>query len=259
MHIRDWFFYKKGGLLQRMGRPQPSRTAPFCMPEGSKPSDYRARAKSQFAEVFFEHEGRAITKWIDYLDVYDRHFAKFRGTPVRMLEVGVLYGGSLELWRKYLGPDAVLFGIDITPECAQRVDPPNQVRIGSQADADFLRGVVAEMGGLDIVLDDGSHRGRDQYASFKTLFPLIADGGVYAIEDVHTSYWPGDSEGGYKRRGTAIELVKQLLDDMHAWFHSRREQLAAKEAITGIHAYESVVFIDKGRKLRPLALEQGRP
>jgi cephalosporin hydroxylase len=257
MQLRDWLFYKRQGLTQRLGRPVASRTAQFL--SDAPVQDHRGRAKSELADIFFRHAGRAVTKWVDYLDLYDRHFSAFRGTSVKMLEIGVLNGGSLEIWREYFGPRAVLFGIDITPECAQRVDPPNQVRIGSQADPAFLRRVVEEMGGVDIVLDDGSHNARHQQASFETLFPLLNDGGVYAIEDLHTSYWPGDFEGGYRRRRTGIELVKTLIDDMHAWFHDRGEMFAKRETLTGIHAYESVVFIEKGKKLRPVTVELSPP
>ena len=111
------------------------------------------------------------------------------------------------------------------------------------------------MGGVDIVLDDGSHNGRHQRASLQALFPLLSVDGIYAIEDLHTSYWPGDWEGGYNRPGTGIETIKQLLDDMHAWFHDKSETLIQKNEISGIHAYESLVFIDKGRKKKPVALE----
>jgi len=225
------------------------------MEPGKRPEDYRDRALSDFAQIYFAHKGRPVTKWVDYLDLYDRHLSRFRNTPVRMLEIGVLNGGSLELWREYFGPQATVFGIDIMPDCTNRVDAPNQVRSGSQDDPAFLLRVVREMGGVDIVLDDGSHNGRHQRASLKALFPLLSVDGIYAIEDLHTSYWPGDWEGGYNRPGTGIETIKQLLDDMHAWFHDKSESLIQKNEISGIHAYESLVFIDKGRKKKPVALE----
>ena len=166
--------------------------------------------------LFFANQGKLAHKWISYLPFYDEVLAPYRGKPVKMLEIGVFKGGSLELWRKYFGLEATIFGIDIDPDCAAYADPPNQVRIGSQADPEFLRRVVAEMGTPDIILDDGSHVANHQLASFSTLFPLLKPGGLYLIEDMHTSYWPGH-EGGYGRRGTAVELTKTLIDDMHAW------------------------------------------
>ena len=46
--------------------------------------------------------------------------------------------------------------------------------IGSQADAAFLESVVAEMGGLDVVLDDGSHRMEHIKASFDGAVPATS-------------------------------------------------------------------------------------
>src|SRR5205814_7924687 len=132
-------------------------------------------------------------------------------------------------------------------ECAGRVDPPNEVRIGSQDDPAFLRSVAAEMGGLDIVLDDGSHVGSHQVASFRTLFPLLREGGIYAIEDLHTSYWR-DWGGGYRRKGTGIEMLKTLIDDLHQWWH---EKPVAERNIGGIHVYDSIAFIEKAPARRP--------
>lgn len=206
------------------------------------------RGDSELFRLFSEHQGRKIHKWVHYLDLYDRHFSLFK--EPRFLELGMFDGGSLELWRKYFGPDAIIFGIDIDPRCDNLVDPPNQARIGSQSDVQFLRGVVAEMGGLDIVLDDGSHIGADQRISFRTLFPLLREGGLYVIEDLHTSYFRS-WKGGYRRKGTGVEFVKELIDDMHHWWHERP---AGENDIGGIHFYDSLVFIEKGRATEPKAL-----
>ena len=153
----------------------------------------------------------------------------------------------MEVWRKYLGQQATIFGIDINPACANRVDAPNQCRIGSQDDPSFLHGVVEEMGGVDVVLDDGSHMVPHQVVSFAALFPLLSEGGLYLIEDMHTSYWPGRFRGGLKRNGTAIELVKEMIDDMHRWYHSQRRP--SHGSIGALHIYDSLAVIEK-RALR---------
>ena len=125
----------------------------------------------------------------------------------------------MAVWRKYFGPDALIFGIDIDQRCAVFDGHAGAVRIGSQDDPKFLNSIVKEMGGLDVVIDDGSHKAKHQLASFELLFPLLADGGIYICEDLHASYWP-DYRGGYRRKGTFIEFSKQLIDDMHVDFHS---------------------------------------
>jgi cephalosporin hydroxylase len=215
-----------------------------------------AQTPGELAQLFFATRGRMIHKWPHYLAAYERYFAGFRGTPVRMLEIGVSGGGSLDLWRRYFGPAATIFGVDIDPACAGRVDPPNQVRIGSQADPAFLKSVVAEMGGVDIVLDDGSHIARHQLVSFQTLFPALSDGGLYVIEDLQTAYWP-DYDGGYRRAGTAIALVRRLIDDMHAWYHRKPTTTSARDEVGAIHVHDATVVIEKRRRAPPRQVRVG--
>jgi hypothetical protein len=219
--------------------------APFEL-DPARRDEFAAKASSDLARLFFAHQGRLIHKPVHYLDIYDRHFCHWRGKSVRFLEIGVFKGGSLELWREYFGCKATIYGIDIDPNCAQRADFPNHVCIGSQDDPVFLENVVTEMGPPDIILDDGSHIDRHQTASFHALFPLLADGGLYVIEDVCTSYWPTHG-GGYRRKGSAIELAKQIIDDMHAWYHFHQPKTPANTLIPAVHIYNSMIVIEKGR------------
>ena len=217
-----------------------------------------AAAAPGLPRQFYAHQGRVVHKWTHYLDIYQQHFARFVGTDFKMLEIGVFMGGSLEMWRNYFGPAATIFGIDIEPKCSGYVSPPNQVRIGSQADASFLQGVVGDMGGVDLVLDDGSHYAAHQRKSFEVLFPLLNDGGLYVIEDTHTAYWPGHHEGGYRRGGTAIELAKRLVDDMHGHYHTKAEMAsAASQWIPAVHFYDSIIIIEKKRRTVPGHIKVG--
>lgn len=218
---------------------------------GSMADELLAQSKNDVEALIYSHRGRTIHKWTHYPEIYDRHFSAFRNTDVKMLEIGVFKGGSLELWRNYFGPKASIYGIDINPECANFVDLPNKVRIGSQADPVFLESVIAEMGTPDIILDDGSHAAKHQEISFKTLFPKLAFGGLYIIEDTHTAYWRGMYQGGYKRRGTAIEMVKNMIDDMHAWYHACPTSTDAKTEFGAIHIYDSIVVIEKRKRSPP--------
>ncbi len=213
--------------------------------------DLFSRPSDGFRKVFLAHHGRRAEKWVHYLDIYERYFAPYRNKPIKMLEIGVSAGGSLDIWRDYFGESATIFGIDINPECADRVTHPNQVRIGSQADPEFLRRVANELGEIDIVLDDGSHFGHHQRISFETLFPFLKDGGLYMIEDLHVSYLPGLPRGGYRRKGSGIEFIKDMIDDLHAWYHRKPTTTVAKEQIRAIHIYDSMVAIEKQRIPRP--------
>ncbi|MBI3675990.1 MAG: class I SAM-dependent methyltransferase [Proteobacteria bacterium] len=218
------------------------------------------RQRTDMHRAFYRADGPQVTKWTHYLSVYDRHLSRFRNAdrPVRLLEIGVYKGGSLRLWREYFGKQAIIFGIDIDPRCAELDGLNGNVRIGSQSDSAFLKTVVAEMGGVDIVVDDGGHVSRHQIASFEILFPLLAADGIYICEDLHASYWRGKFAGGYRRRTTFVEFAKNIVDDMHADFHSHRQGVHnAHRTIDCIHFYNSMAVIEKSPHDRPRHIRIG--
>ena len=202
-----------------------------------------------FASLFFEHDGLPCDRWHHYFEVYDRHLARYRQRPVRMLEIGVQRGGSLQLWRKYLGEQAIIHGLDIDPACAKLRELGLNVHIGDQGNAYTLRHIVEEMGGIDVVIDDGGHINPDQITALKALYPLLSDDGVYICEDVHTSYWPTHG-GGLEHPGSFIEYSKKLIDRLHAWYMKGHDQSFAAST-RGVFFYDSMVVIEKCRRSPP--------
>ena len=224
----------------RAGTPTPFSEFTLRL-EDIEQSDYPGRC----AEIFFANDKEAVHKWVHYLPIYDRIFSPYVGQPLRFLEIGVFRGGSMNMWREFFGSEATIFGIDVDPKCAAYNGISGQVRIGSQDDPAFLRSVVEEMGGVDIVLDDGSHIASHQRASFGALFPLLSDGGLYVIEDLHSAYWPS-YEGGVRRPGTGIEFLKNKIDEMHQ--HYMRPGLNTADripAIDNIRFFDSIAVIEK--------------
>ena len=63
--------------------------------------------------LFASHKGRQIDKWQHYFEIYDRHLGRYANQKVRVLEIGVDHGGSLQLWRRFFGKHAEIIGIDI--------------------------------------------------------------------------------------------------------------------------------------------------
>ncbi|WP_434621572.1 class I SAM-dependent methyltransferase [Tabrizicola sp. M-4] len=202
-------------------------------------------------ELYASGTERVINKWHHYLPLYDRYFARWRNRPFRFLEIGVSKGGSLDLWRRYFGPEAVIFGIDIDPKCAAFDGISGQVRIGSQDDPAFLARVVEEMGGVDVVLDDGSHLMPHVHKTFEVLFPKLSYGGTYMIEDLHTAYLRRYG-GGFRSGENFFNFARRMVDDMHRWYHThgeRRPDLGPD--CSGIHIHDSVAVFDKDRPFAP--------
>jgi hypothetical protein len=212
-----------------------------------------ARASNPFEALYYGHRGRVACKWHHYLEPYDRHLGRFRGRPVRVLELGILQGGSLQLWKSYFGEHAIIHGIDIDPACAKFSEARVVPHIGSQADTGFLKRVVEQMGGVDVIIDDASHKGCDQIASFELLYPLLDPNGVYICEDTRSAYW-SQYDGGYRKPGTFIEYAKGLIDRLHAWY-IEDEEIARDESFArmtlGIFFYDSLVVLEKRAKSVP--------
>jgi hypothetical protein len=49
---------------------------------------------------------QAYGKWRHCFAIYDRHFRKFVGRTVDVVEIGVFSGGSFMMWREYFGSQA---------------------------------------------------------------------------------------------------------------------------------------------------------
>lgn len=203
-------------------------------------------------DSFADNKTFTVHKWHHYIPLYERYFSPFRRRKIRFLEIGVSKGGSLQMWRKYFGDEAIIYGIDIDPQCERFNGLAGQVRIGSQADGKFLQSVIEEMGGIDLVLDDGSHQMEHIRASLKILFPLLSDGGIYMIEDLHTSYWK-QFGGGYGSEGNFFSYVRDLIDDLHRWYHkSGTKQADVSRSCSGIHIHDSLVVLEKNKTFPPV-------
>ncbi|MGY1835198.1 class I SAM-dependent methyltransferase [Blastococcus sp. SYSU DS0510] len=214
------------------------------------------RSDDLFGYFSTKRTGRILDKWIHYFPVYSEHFARFRGTPVRILEIGVYRGGSLDMWRWYFGPDAVLVGADIDERAQQVAAPDHVVEIGDQTDPEFLRSLVEKYGPFDIVIDDGGHEMRQQIVTAETLFPLLAEDGVLLTEDCHTSYWDA-YQGGVGRPGTFIEWCKDRIDDINGYHRPGPVEPVWTDHVASMAFYDSIVVMRKKRRFAPFAEQVG--
>ena len=185
-----------------------------------------------------------------YTEIYDRIFGNFRLEPVKFLEIGVYRGASIKMWEEYF-PNAEIYGIDSDSECKRFANDRTRIFIGDQCDESFLEEVGESVeGGFDVILDDGGHVMNQQITSFKVLWKFLKPGSVYVVEDLQTSYMVGFG-GGYRKSGTTIEFLKDLVDDMNLQ-DQELESLAGSlgisfNGISSLHFYEKLCFIFKKR------------
>lgn len=192
----------------------------------------------------------------NYARPYMFHLSKYENKPITLLEIGVggdadpnAGGESLRMWKDYF-PKGRIFGVDIYDKSKH-----NEERIkifkGSQADDVFLVDVCNQIGEIDVIIDDGSHINKHVISTFKTLFPLLKDGGIYVVEDTQTSYWK--TYGGstdLKAEHTSMNFFKSLADGLNnSEFTVLHEKTYFDENIISIHFYHNLIFIYKGKNL----------
>jgi len=187
-------------------------------------------------------EGRGITKCIHYFDIYQRHFSKFVGREVHVLEVGVYSGGSLAMWREYFGKGCRIYGVDILEACMAFKDVGIEVFIGDQADRSFWTRVKNAVPRIDILIDDGGHSPEQQRITLEEMLPYIAPGGVYLCEDI---LGPFNTFAAYVQ-GLATDLNRdsqcEMPDGTSGWVYTASNFQAG---ISSIHLYPLAVVIEK--------------
>ena len=192
-----------------------------------------------------------------YTQHYQRHFEYLRKKRLNILEIGVggyenplEGGGSLRAW-KYFFPNSVIYGIDIYDKRALQEDRITIFQ-GSQTDESFLLEVFKQIGSVDIIIDDGSHINDHVITTFKILFPLLNNGGIYVVEDTEKSYDPcfgGDNENLHNPK-TMMNFFKNLGDCLNyeeiQFYKSEYEPSYFDKNIVSAHFYHNLVFIYKG-------------
>ena len=181
-------------------------------------------------------------KHSSYFQVYEEIFNKYRSRPIVFVEIGILDGGSLFMWRKFLGPEARIIGVDLNPEAKRWEADGFEIFIGSQEDPDFWDGFFATVGMVDVVLDDGGHSNSQQIVTSHKVLPGIRDGGVLVVEDVHTSYM---RDFGNPSTYSFISYCKKAVDHINSrssvlpW--TRKRASMVRDTVYSCSFYESIV------------------
>ncbi|TMA79701.1 MAG: glycosyl transferase, partial [Deltaproteobacteria bacterium] len=226
--------------------------------------------KKTLEKLYAEHVGKVSDKWSLYFNEYDRILDEYRNKPVRLLEIGIQNGGSLEIWSKYFPNAEKLVGCDINPDCARLSyeDPRIAVVVGD-VNSDASQAAVLGHGlYFDVIIDDGSHRSSDIVKTFARYFPHLADGGVFVVEDLHCSYWQ-EFEGGLFDPFSSITFFKRLADvvshehwgiekaraDILSGFSAKYGSEIDEDALQHVH---SVEFINSMCVIRKAKSERNR-
>lgn len=157
--------------------------------------------------------GKVSDKWESYLRYYDVLLKSLEGQPIKLLEIGVQNGGSLETWAEFFVAAKVLVGCDIDQKCKQLVfdDARIKIVIGDACAPDTQSQILGISPNFDVIIDDGSHVSVDVLNTFIRYFPYLSPGGLYIIEDSHCFYMD-DFGGGILNEYGAYAFFKKIID-----------------------------------------------
>lgn len=159
----------------------------------------------------FERGRYLSIKHDSYFAVYEQLFARFVGQPLTFVEVGVLNGGSLFMWREYFGPQARIIGVEFNPGAVKWREHGFEIHIGNQADPAFWKTFFEQVGDVDVLLDDGGHTNRQQIVTVAAALDHVRDGGMVVVEDTHASYLP---EFGNPSRRSFVRWSQHVMDSV---------------------------------------------
>lgn len=143
-----------------------------------------------------------------YLPFYEFHFKK--RSPQSLLELGVLGGASLQMWKRYF-PECHVEGWDRQVRWDKKVVEGCELKIVDLNSRVEIEN-AAKGASWDIIIDDASHTMQQQQLTFSVLFEKCK---FFVMEDLHTS-WSKPHKSAPTRR-TTFDLVVNLGSGGRPW------------------------------------------
>lgn len=203
---------------------------------------------------------------LGYTKHYEKKFESIRNNVTKILEIGLNTGGSHLMWLDYF-PNANVYAIDNRIVYEDKVfdkrtrrdmvmvdgwDIRDKERSfvfrGNQSSVEDLNKFINKNGDeFDIIVDDGGHSMRQQQTSLKILYKYLKSGGIYVIEDLHTSSNQWTELYGYTIVEDGDTLSMTLMED----FQNETDNIASTKHIS------TEEMLDIRNKLNSCVIETG--
>lgn len=192
-------------------------------------------------------------KHTTYFPVYDQLFSPYIDAAPTIVEVGVLNGGSLFMWRALFGQNARIIGVDLNPDAVWLRDEGFEIFIGDQSDPAFWDDFFSQVGDVDIFLDDGGHTHAQQVVTAASAIDHIRDGGILVVEDTHTSYM---SEFGGPSDTSFVSWAMNLVHGINHRFSAFTGTHNPERRVWSVEFFESIVAFRVDRRLATIESQQ---
>jgi hypothetical protein len=199
------------------------------------------KSESEILKIF-KKSSLFSNKWSSYFSVYDKIFKPYKNKIITFVEIGVLNGGSLLMWKKYFSKNSTIIGIDLNPEAKKLEKYGFKIFIGNQTEKLFWKDFYKKIGKVDILLDDGGHKNLHQISTVHYSLSNIKNGGLIVVEDTSASYM---REFSNPSEYSFINYCKNIIESIH-----RRSPLLKKnlnkysKKVFSIDFYESIVVFN---------------
>lgn len=153
--------------IQKLNLPPETGDTPLCKLAFKYGSDKRI------------HRGKH-----SYTQYYYKLLKGIRNKVKKVLEIGIgEKAASLRMWQDFF-PNAKIYGADYRESFLINASRIESI-LCDQRRGNHLKNLIEKTGpDIDLVIDDGSHRPRDQVFTCLTLMPLLKKDAIYVIEDV---------------------------------------------------------------------------
>ena len=178
-----------------------------------------------------------------YFQVYANLFGHLRGTNCTFIECGVLGGGSLFMWREWLGKEARIIGVDLNPGATKWASHGFEIFIGDQGDPIFWDNLFKQVGPFDALLDDGGHQSFQQVVTLNAAVLAAENDCVIAIEDTGTSFFKDfKTHGKYSFLSYAKSCTDLLLKPYLSMVPGRTRKLKIAPELNIFHKIHKIEF-----------------
>jgi len=166
--------------------------------------------KSSISYLAYMNSPYRSIKHSSYFHVYDELLAEFYGSDVTFIEIGVLNGGSLYMWRELFGKNSRIIGLDLNPAAKKWEKDGFEIYIGDQDDPNFWKTTLSKIGSFDVLLDDGGHLYTQQITTVTSVLDAANEHAIIIVEDTHTSYMDGFGNKKWSFMEYCFEIVNRI-------------------------------------------------
>ena len=202
-------------------------------------------------EKSFYSSPRYSLKYSNYFETYEFLLARFLGKKITLVEVGVFHGGSLQMWREFLGEGARIIGIDADNNATESSKDGFEIFIGNAKDPDFWAAFFLTVGKIDILIDDGGHTNAQQSQALISSINNMNDKGLIIIEDSYQSY---SKEFGNPSPFSFVQLSKLLVDRLMTRTIKSQFRANLSSRIWSICYFERMVVFEIREGIQPSEL-----